>query len=423
MALDILENTYMASVGEKQHLWYWDNKNFLWIPEGKIYLLKILKGKYPDATSKDFNEVIFEIQALVTYRESEFKPSPLHIQCEKRVLNLTTFDIEEPDPEFHITKKLDTELSEKSIQPWKFLKALSKVQPDPQQRFLLLEAFASMLLIRTQDVDKIILLIGEGQNGKSTVLEVINRIFEPFISAVSMHDLINNRFAMAELEDMLGNIYADISGIKIKDANILKLLTSGDLVNVDRKYEKMRKTRISVVQFYSANKMPEIEDRTVGMGRRMLPIEFNQKIKITDTTIKQKLSTPEERAGILNLLIRIAKVIRKTGLMYAPTSEEVTAILEEKGNAMVQFLLSSGAVRPKVDKKADKDILYSLYTKFCVKKNFVVRSKNAFSMFITSKGYLETRSGNTKYWMGLEINESLLDKKPVPVDDVKQAKL
>ena len=84
-------------------------------------------------------------------------------------------------------------------------------------------------------------------------------------------------------------------------------------------------------------------------------------------------------------------------------------MLEEKGNAMVQFLLSSGYLRPKVDKKAEKDLTYSLYTKYCSKKKFIVRSKNAFSTFMSSKGYIETRSGNIKYWQGLEINQDMIN--------------
>lgn len=409
---DILKHTYMASVGEKQTLWYWDNKNLLWVPEGKIYLLTILKQKHPDATSNDFKEVIFEVQARTTLRDSQFKPSQIHIQCNKTVLNLETLNEEETDPLYYISKKLDTPLSKVSLQPWNFLKALVKVQPDPQQRFLLLEAFACLLLVRTQDIDKIFLFVGEGQNGKSTILSVINRIFEPYISAVSMHDLIENRFALGELEDMLGNIYADISGIKIKDANVLKLLTSGDLINIDRKYEKMRKIRISIVQFYSANKLPEIEDRSLAIARRMVPIEFTQKIKITDATIKQKLEKESERTAILNLLVRIAKFVKTHGLLYTPGPEEVLSMLEEKGNAMVQFLLSSGYVRAKVDKKAEKDLLYSVYARFCQKKKFIVRSKHAFSSFIMSKSYVETRSGNVKYWQGLEINQDMINQEP-----------
>jgi len=223
-----------------------------------------------------------------------------------------------------------------------------------------------------------------------------------------MHDLINNRFALNELDDMLGNIYADISGIKIQDANILKLLTSGDLINIDRKYESMRKTRIAIVQFYSANKLPEIEDKSLAIARRMVPIEFNQKIKITDKQIKKKLTNDEELTKILALLIRVARFTKQYGILNAPTPEEVLDVLAEKGNPMVQFLSTSGYVKENIKAKCDKEVTYQLYTKFCTRCNFIVKSKRALSIFLASKGLLETRTGNTKYWQGLEANVDML---------------
>jgi len=405
---DVLELTYFASVGEKQIIWYWDKKNYIWIPEGKIFVLAFLNDKYPDASSNDFKEVLFEVQKRTIYRDKEFRSNPTHIQFKKKGLDLETLDEEPANIEYHLIKKCDVELDLKAGVPREFIKALIKCQPDPQQLYLLLQAFACLFLVRTEDVDKIFLLVGEGQNGKSTILHVINKLLEPYISAVSMHDLINNRFALNELDDMLGNIYADISGIKIQDANILKLLTSGDLINIDRKYESMRKTRIAIVQFYSANKLPEIEDKSLAIARRMVPIEFNQKIKITDKQIKKKLTNDEQLKKILALLIRIARTTKRFGILNAPTSEEVLDILEQKGNPMVQFLSTSGYVKENIKAKCDKEVTYQLYTKFCIRCNFIVKSKRALSIFLASKGLLETRSGNTKYWQGLEANVDML---------------
>lgn len=405
---DVLELTYFASVGEKQIIWYWDKKNYIWIPEGKIFVLAFLNEKYPDASSNDFKEVLFEVQKRTIYRDKEFRPNPTHIQFNKRGLDLETLDEEPANIEYHLTKKCDIELDMKAGVPREFIKALMKCQPDPQQLYLLLQAFSCLFLVRTEDVDKIFLLIGEGQNGKSTILHVINRLLEPYISAVSMHDLINNRFALNELDDMLGNIYADISGIKIQDANILKLLTSGDLINIDRKYESMRKTRIAIVQFYSANKLPEIEDKSLAIARRMVPIEFNQKIIITDKQIKKKLTNDDELKKVLALLIRVARFTKHYGILNAPTTEEVLDILAEKGNPMVQFLNTSGYVKEDIKKKCDKEVAYQLYSKFCSRCNFIVKSKRALSTFLSSKGLLETRSGNTKYWEGLEANQEMI---------------
>ncbi len=411
IAEDLCSQISFACVGEKQVLWYYDNKNYVWIPEGKTCLLKLLKTKYPEADLRDYNDVLFEIQAYTMMRESQFAPDPNYIQCNKQVLNLRTLKLdEEISPfELHLRQKLDTELDMNAPPPMKFINVLRKALPDPEQLYLMLQCFSCVLLVRTEDVDKIALLIGSGQNGKSTILKTLMRLFKPYCSAVSLHDLLYDRFAMARLEDKLANIFSDIGGWKIKDASMLKTITSGDLVSVQDKFQDRHDTEISVMQFYSANKLPEIEDKTLAIARRMIPIEFNEVIKVTDRRIKEKLTAEEERKRLLTLLIKIARTTKRHGFIKQPTNEEVLGMLEEKGNPMVQFL-NSNYVREKIKTQASKDIVYSLYARFCNKHKFVPRTKKAFGMFMLSRGIMEGRSGTSRYWQGLEINEVIMNK-------------
>ena len=425
LADNILKFTSFLTVGDPPKYWYYDKKNHVWVNDGKLFLLAKFKKEFPDGTSTNFNETLFEVQAKTLTRDIAFITNPLMIQCgnseEKELesnteLQYSTLDLEElkpvyPDEKNHLTKKLEVVLDMKSGPPYIFLSALKKTLPDSTQMYLMLQAFASLLLVRTIDIDKIFLLVGSGQNGKSTILHVINRLFEPYVAAVSMHDLINNRFALAQLDDKLANIYADISGLKIRDANILKLLTSGDLINIDQKYEKMKQSRINLVQFYSANKLPEIEDKTLGIARRMVIIEFNEKIKITDHQIKKKLTNPDELKKILAMLVRIARNIKNIGFVGLPTPDEVLAILEEKGNNVVQFLTNSGLVKEDSKKKAQKDLVYSAYSKYCNDRNYIPKTKTSFTQILNKKGFVEERSGNTKFWAGLELNEPYLKLK------------
>ncbi len=421
MAEELLGGIPIVTVGDPPRYWYLDNKNMVWVPDGKLYLLKTFKDKFPEGTSSNFTETLFEIQALTVLRDKQFQPNPMRLQCKYKepidgkyfdsAINLETLNKIYPNPEDYMTKKLDVELDLDSPPPKVFLSALKKTLPDPGQMYLMLQAFASLLLVRTQDIDKIFLLVGSGQNGKSTILHVINKLFEPYVAAVSMHDLINNRFALSQLDDKLANVYADISGLKIRDANVLKLLTSGDLINIDQKYEKMRTTRINLIQFYSANKLPEIEDKTLGIARRMVVIEFNEKIKITDNQIKKKLTSPEELKRTLAMLVRIAKNIKQHGFVGMPSPQEVLDILEEKGNNAVQFLNHSGLVRANSEARSEKDLVYSLYVKYCADRDFIPKTKTAFTQFLNKKGFIEERSGNKRIWAGLEANQPMLKKK------------
>jgi len=416
----MMEETYFASVGEDQILWYWDTKNWIWIKEGRIFLLKLLKTKYPDASIHDFNEVLFEVQAGCMYRESQFEPAKYFIQCNKTALSLKTLQEADYDndmllTEMHLRVKLDTELNFHAKPPMLFLKALKKALPDPVELYLLLQVFSYILLVRTVDVDRILVIVGEGQNGKSTILKAVTRLFRPYISSVSLQDIVTDRFAASQLEDKLANIHADIGGWKVKDAAMLKTITSGDLISVQEKYKERRDVELAVLQVYSANKLPEIEDKSLAIARRFIPIEFNQIIKVTDKTIKHKLTTPDEREKLLNLLIRIARTTKRFGLLHKPSNEEVLAMLEEKGNPMMQFL-SSGFVREKMGMESIKGETYTLYARFCKQHKFVPKSAKALGIFLLSKGIGEGRTGNTRFWIGIELNQDMIKKPQEKLD-------
>ncbi len=410
----LMGETYFACVGEDQVLWYWDTKNWVWVKEGKIFLLKLLKTKYEKATLGDFNQVLFEIQAACMYRESAFEPAKYFIQCNKKAFNLKTLDETDPDKDMmlidmHLRIKLDTELNLKAKPPMIFLKALEKALPDPKELYLLLQVFSYILLVRTEDVDRILVMVGEGQNGKSTILKAVTRLFRPYISSVSLQDIGTDRFAASQLIDKLANIHADIGGWKVKDAAMLKTITSGDLVSVQEKYKERQDVELAVLQIYSANKLPEIEDHSLAIARRFIPLEFNQVIKVTDKKIKSKLSSPDEREKILNLLIRIARTTKRSGLLNKPTNEEVLAMLEEKGNPIMQFMNSDFA-KEKMGVESLKSLTYTFYARFCKQHKFIPKSQKALGMFFLSKGIQEGRTGNTRYWIGLELNQDLIKK-------------
>ncbi len=421
VAEKLMEETYLACVGEDQILWYWDKKNWIWVKEGKIFLLKLLKTQYPNASVHDFNEVLFEVQAACMYRESQFIPAQYFIQCNKTALNLKTLEEADYDKDMmltdmHLRIKLDTELNFQAKPPMLFLKALKRALPDPIELYLFLQVISYILLVRTEDVDRILVMVGEGQNGKSTILKAVTRLFRPYISSVSLQDIVTDRFAASQLEDKLANIHADIGGWKVKDAAMLKTITSGDLVSVQEKYKERRDIELAVLQIYSANRLPEIEDHSLAIARRFIPLEFNQVIKITDKKIKYKLTTPDEREKLLNLLIRIARTTRRSGLLHKPTNEEVLAMLEEKGNPMMQFL-SSGFVREKMGMESLKNETYTLYARFCKQHKFIPKSAKALGMFLLSKGIGEGRTGNTRFWIGIELNQDMIKKPQASLDD------
>lgn len=413
-AKQIEDNFKFKSVsnGKFQTLWYCDVKSGLWREDGVGFLMALFNHYSLPKDLGFYKKVEFIISTNNIISDIKFRSPEAYIALnDLKMLDLKDLRVVDLNQDNFFQKKVDVSYNLKARPPRIFLDALEKALPDPQKMFLLLQGLSTLLLVRTQDADDIFILQGSGQNGKTTILSTITFLFKEFVSAISMHSLQENRFMLGQVEGKLANIYSDISGMRLKDINVLKMLSSGDLATVDNKFQRPHDAIIKVVQMYSCNKMPEIEDKSFAIGRRFIPIEFTEKIIITDRNIREKLREPEEQTRIFTMLLRIARYTKKHGYLYRPNEKEVLDILEERGNPIIQFLSDkSGYVKEDLLAKSEKDIVYSLYTKFCKQNGFVVQEKNSFTRVLHKKGFTETRTDNIKYWKGVKINEDMIPK-------------
>lgn len=150
-----------------------------------------------------------------------------------------------------------------------------------------------------------VMLLGGGRNGKGTLLRVIEAILgKPNITSVSLHDLVNTRFRVAQLFGRLANIAGDVDASYIENTAVFKAITGGDLVQGEHKNKDPFDFTPWAVPVFSANAVPPSADTTVGYLSRWLIIPFpNSFAGREDRAIEPKLHA--ELPGIL------AKALRK----------------------------------------------------------------------------------------------------------------
>jgi phage/plasmid-associated DNA primase len=215
-----------------------------------------------------------------------------------------------------------------------------------------------------------------------------------------MLDLQRDGFSKTALVDKLANSFSEISKMKQKDVGVFKAIASGDAQSINSKFKDRFDSVIKVIQFYSSNQMPEIEDVNEGFIRRAHPIEFSQRITNKDPYIDDKLNTPEERKRILAYLIKIAKFTKKYGFIYERDFKEKENILLKKTNPINEFL-SAGIVYKRPGYKISKPELYFLYQKYCASKSFRPVNTVMFSRFLTNAGFKWGGKNNNPYWIDL----------------------
>ena len=331
-----------------------------------------------------------------------FQTDPNFLYFKNGALDLEDLSRFPKHRDHYIQILLDTELDLHAKPPFEFLRALRTALPNPLDMFDCLQALSSILLIRHQRIEKAFFFLGSGGNGKSTIMKVLDNIFGVYIAHVDMLDLQKDGFSKTALVDKLANSFSEISKMKQKDLGVFKAIASGDTQSVNQKYKERFDSVIKVIQFYSSNQMPEIENVNEGFIRRAHPIEFNTKIIKKDPKIDDKLNTPEERKRILALLVKIAKVTKKHWFLYEKTSKEKENILLLKTNPINEFL-SAGIVLKREEYSIGKKELYNIYCEYCIKNEYRPVNTLIFSRFLTGSGFTYAGRNENPKWIGLGV--------------------
>src|SRR5258708_27544575 len=90
------------------------------------------------------------------------------------------------------------------------------------------------LMTPDTSIQKAILLMGDGANGKSTYLRaVLAFIGKHNAAAVSLHKLENDRFSAARLIGRLANICPDLPSADLTGTSMFKAITGGDEIEAE----------------------------------------------------------------------------------------------------------------------------------------------------------------------------------------------
>ena len=111
--------------------------------------------------------MVFQLQCDAVLPPKKFKPNPNFLYFKNMALQLEPLITHTKDKEHYIQICLDTELNLKNKPPFEFLKALKVALPNPLEWYDCLQALSSILLIRSQRIEKAFFFLGSGGNGKS----------------------------------------------------------------------------------------------------------------------------------------------------------------------------------------------------------------------------------------------------------------
>jgi len=218
------------------------------------------------------------------------------------LLDVKTRQLRPHDPAFLSPIQLPVAFDPAATCP-RWVKFASEVLPADSQAIVWQVAAWEMLPITS--LQKALLALGEGSNGKSTLLTALTAfIGKRNIAAVSLHKLESDRFAVARLVGKLANICPDLPSAHLAGTSTFKALTGGDVLLAERKYMDSFEFTPFARLLFSANHPPRSSDSSHAFFRRWVVVPFTRTFTpdqaIPRDVLDAQLASPNELSGVLN---------------------------------------------------------------------------------------------------------------------------
>jgi putative DNA primase/helicase len=416
-AKEIMKDITFKTICDTQEILYYENGVYR---TGAVTIINSeCEQRIPNCTSYMRREVFKTIQASTYVERNQFDGDPTVLNLKNGLLNIDTNDFRSHTPHYLSRIQLPVNYN-RDAGPVKFIEFMMDALPDTKDRNLVIEEFSSILLRDGIRLEKVFMYVGYGANGKSTFLSVIETLIgDENTSHVSIQDLISARFARAQLDGKMANIFADISNDELTKLGALKAIISGDTISVEKKGKDHFNMKNHAKMFYSCNQLPEISEDTDAVFRRFNITEWNQQFlgDKDNKNLLNELTTEDELSGILNLLIHKARqILTRQKLSYEESTEELRMEWKERANPIQRF--SKEKLREAKTSVVAKSEVYAEYVDWCKSHQVNPKNESQFTKKLKSLGFrddtqrirngiLDPKGKTTRIWVTVTLVTSL----------------
>jgi P4 family phage/plasmid primase-like protien len=408
----LMQNFMFKTMKDTEEICYYDPASGLYLPSGEILIKEQTELLAPKIRCHKVSEVINKIRRRTYINRDKFDTEDDIVNVQNGLLSIRTGELRNHSSDFLSTIQLPIRYDPKAKCP-NILKFLSQVL-HPQDVFSALEIFG-YILYRAAIFEKAFLLNGNGDNGKGVFIKLIEAFAgSNNCSHVPLQELDKDRFSAADLYGKLVNTFADLKSEKLTATGSFKTMVSGDSVYAQRKYGQPFSFRNHAKLVFSANRIPDTEDKSYAYYKRWLILLFDKVFqgKAKDTDLISKLTTPEELSGLLNLALIALRQLRKDGGFKDVSVEKVRKEYEYKANTVKAF----------IEEKCDIDLtapeyhvstvyLYNEYWNFCRDKGARPLEMNVFGAKLKEQGIEKDRKriyGEREYfYFGVRLKSEL----------------
>lgn len=271
------------------------------------------------------------------------------LNCGNGILNLTTGLLEPHDRNRLCTKLAPVDYSPQATAP-RWNKFLARIVPDADLREFVQRAVGYSLTASTTE-QVLFLLHGNGQNGKSTMLEVIRDLFGDYAQSAGPEVFLARKPGgipndVARLQGARFVTAVETGESRRLDEVFVKQVTGGDRITARfMRAEFFEFTPVCKV-WLATNHKPQVQGTDEGIWRRLRLVPFDEYIppEARDRRLPEKLR--KELPGIFAWAVAGHRAWQQHGLGETARVLEATAEYREEMDAVGDFLAACTAQAP-----------------------------------------------------------------------------
>ena len=246
----------------------------------------------------------------------------------------------------------------------KFLSELLEADDIPT-----LQEFMGYVLIPTNRAQTMMLITGNGGEGKSRIGRVMRAILGDNMNTCSIQKLATDRFSRADQEGKLLMLDDDMKMEALSETNVLKaIVTMEDKIDLERKGRQSTQGFLYVrIMGFGNGSLSALYDRSEGFYRRQLALVAKDKDenRVDDKELGEKLIAEAE--GIFLWCLEGLKRLIANNYHFTISDRAKQRMDEAKkeDNNILDFLESSGYIRFEKNTMATSKSLYTAYVIWC----------------------------------------------------------
>lgn len=425
---EIKANNFIYTTRDDIKSEMWIYKEGIYVPQGKSFVREFSRKILGEAYSTQLsNAIISKIEADTFIEHDEFFNTNYveEIPLINGILNIRTRELTEHTPQKIFFNKLPVTYDPDADCP-NVLNHFRNILNSDEEVKVMMELFG-YLLLKEYKIEKAVMFVGFGRNGKSKTIELMKRfIGAENCASLPLRALHEESFSLSELFGKMANLAADLSKTDLQETGMIKSLIGRDTIQAKRKYLRDLNFVNYAKMIFAANELPKIFDTTDGFWTKWVLIEFPYKFvtqeqydsaseedrkmwKIMDPDIIEKLTEEEELSGLLNYALDgLDRLLAHKDFSYTKSTNEVKDMWIRKSDSFTAFCYDH--IEECSDSTISKKDLRKYYHKYNKKHKLGGCSDKAIKVTLESMfGVSESQNNNwDRIWEGIKLKD--LDK-------------